>query len=70
MLNDNILDNREMLSFTVHCVKSNIWFSGLFKKINKNWIVKISTVLPNKDINGNKITPKFSINDYKKEINI
>ena len=70
VLKDKILENRkgDELSFTIHCTLSNIWFSGRFKRNNNIWRIQISTLLPSKDNNGNNITPKFSANDYRKDV--
>ena len=56
------------LSFTVHTLRTNVWFSGRFKRNNNEWRVYISTLLPNKDKEGNNITPTYSPNDYRKDI--
>ena len=56
------------LSFTIHALRTNVWFSGRFKRNNNEWRVYISTLLPNKDKEGNKITPTYSPNDYRKDI--
>lgn len=70
ILKDKILENRKSdeLSFTVHALRTNIWFSGRFKRNNNEWRIYISTLLPHKDENGNEITPKYSPNDYRKDI--
>ena len=70
ILNDKTLDKVKgnELSFTVHCTLSDIWFSGRFKRNSEKWRVYISTLLPSRDQNGNKITPKYSANDYRKDI--
>ena len=70
VLKDNFLVDKktDSIPFTVHCMLSNIWFSGRFKRNNNEWRVYISTLLPNKDKEGNKITPKYSSNDYRKDI--
>ena len=70
IVNDKTLDKVKgnELSFTVHCILSDIWFSGRFKRNSGKWRVYISTLLPSKDSKGNKITPKYSSNDYKKDI--
>ena len=57
------------LSFTIHALRTNVWFSGRFKRNNGVWRVYISTLLPHKDKDGNEITPKYSSNDYRKDIN-
>ena len=57
------------LSFTIHALRTNVWFSGRFKRNNNEWRVYISTLLPHKDKDGNEITPKYSSNDYRKDIN-
>ena len=57
--------------FTVHFTLANLWISGRLKKNFNKWRVEINTLLPNKDqITGKKITPKFSQNDYRKDINL
>lgn len=70
VLKDNFLVDKktDFIPFTVHCKLSNIWFSGRFKRNNNEWRVYISTLLPNKDKEGNKITPTYSPNDYRKDI--
>ena len=70
ILNDKTLDKVKgnELSFTIHCTLSDIWFSGRFKRNSEKWRVYISTLLPSRDQNGNKITPKYSANDYRKDI--
>lgn len=70
VLKDNFLVDKktDSIPFTVHCTLSNIWFSGRFKRNNNEWRVYISTLLPHKDENGNEITPKYSSNDYRKDI--
>ena len=71
VLKDNFLVDKktDSIPFTVHCTLSNIWFSGRFKRNINEWRVYISTLLPNKDKDGNEITPKYSSNDYRKDIN-
>lgn len=57
--------------FTVHFTLADLWISGRLKKNFNKWRVEINTLLPNKDqITGKKITPKFSQNDYRKDINL
>ena len=57
--------------FTVHFTLTDLWISGRLKKNFNKWRVEINTLLPNKDqITGKKITPKFSQNDYRKDINL
>ena len=57
--------------FTVHFTLADLWISGRLKKNFNKWLVEINTILPNKDqITGKKITPKFSQNDYRKDINL
>lgn len=57
--------------FTVHFTLTDLWISGRLKKNFNKWRVEINTLLPNKDqIAGKKITPKFSQNDYRKDINL
>ena len=72
VLNDKVLNKVKgnELPFTVHCTLSDIWFSGRFKRNNNIWRIYINTLLPNIDSNGNKITPKYSANDYRKDISI
>ena len=70
ILKDKILEaiKSNELSFTIHALRTNVWFSGRFKRNNNEWRVYISTLLPNKDKEGNKITPTYSPNDYRKDI--
>lgn len=57
--------------FTVHFTLADLWIFGRLKKNFNKWRVEINTLLPNKDqITGKKITPKFSQNDYRKDINL
>ncbi len=57
--------------FTVHFTLADLWISGRLKKNFNKWRVEINTLLPNKDqTTGKKITPKFSQNDYRKDINL
>lgn len=57
--------------FTVHFTLADLWISGRLKKNFNKWRVEINTLLSNKDqITGKKITPKFSQNDYRKDINL
>lgn len=57
--------------FTAHFTLADLWISGRLKKNFNKWRVEITTLLPNKDqITGKKITPKFSQNDYRKDINL
>ena len=57
--------------FTVHFTLADLWISGRLKKNFNKWRVEINTLLPNKDqITGKKTTPKFSQNDYRKDINL
>ena len=71
ILKEKTLEIRKIneLSFTVHAIKTNVWFSGRFKRNNGVWRVYMSTLLPHKDKDGNEITPKYSSNDYRKDIN-
>ncbi len=68
MLKDKTLEaiKSNELSFTIHALRTNVWFSGRFKRNNNEWRVYISTLLPNKD--ENEIIPKYSPNDYRKDI--
>ena len=45
VLKDNFLVDKktDSIPFTVHCMLSNIWFSGRFKRNNNEWRVYIST---------------------------
>ena len=61
MLSLNTLSNA--IPFTCHCVLSDIWFSGEFKRTNNIWRCKISTLLPN-------INTTFNKHDLRKDINI
>ncbi len=57
--------------FTVHFTLADLWISGRLKKNFNKWRVEVNTLLPNKDqITRKKITPKFSQNDYRKDINL
>ena len=47
---------------------NKIGSKGRFKRNNNEWRVYISTLLPNKDKEGNNITPTYSPNDYRKDI--
>ena len=67
ILKDDILSTQityiNTIPFTCHCVLSNIWFSGEFKRTNNIWRCKVSTLLPNNN-------PAFNKQDLRKDINI